>query len=123
MTLALGGTDDGDASAGQVGGAKSSVPAERNGLAGDGVDHVDNNREGRVGELRLHEDLLGREGGLAERAEDEGVDAVGAVDKVGSAVLLAVLRLVVGDEADIDVDDFLGFSLSHAGLFSLAGED
>lgn len=96
---------------------------ECNGFVGDGVDYVDNNREGRVGELCFYEDFFGCEGGFVERVEDEGVDVVGVVDKVGSVVFFVVFRLVVGDEVDIDVDDFFGFSFSYVGFFSLVGED
>ena len=46
IPLTLGGTDDGDALAGEVGGAKSGMPAERDGFAIDGIDAVDNHGEG-----------------------------------------------------------------------------
>lgn len=109
VTQTLGGADDGDAAAGLHGGAEGGVPAEGDGLAVDGVDGVDHHGEGRVVLLGLHEDLLGREGGLAQGPEDECVDAVGAVDEFVGAVFLAELVGVVGDELHVDVYDLLGF--------------
>jgi len=90
------------------------VPAKSDGLAGDSVDGVDDDGEWRVGALRLHEDLLRRECWLTKRSEDEGIDAVGPVDKAVGTVLLAVLVLVIGDEADIDVDDLLSLGIGEA---------
>ena len=116
IPLTLGGADDGDALAGEVGSPKGSVPAERDGLAVDGIDAVDDDGEGRVRVLRRHEDLLGRESRLAERHEDEGVDAVGSVDEVRGAVLGAHLVRVVGDQLDVDIHDLFGFSLGEAGV-------
>jgi len=114
VTLLLGRADEGDASAGLVGSAEGGVPAQSDGLAGDSVDSIDDDGERRVGALRLHEDLLGRKRGLAERLEDEGVDAVGSVDKAVGAVLLAVLVLIVGDQAHVEVDDLLALGLGEA---------
>lgn len=122
VALTLGSTNDGQASAGQVGGAEGCVPAQSDSLAGNGVNMVNHDGEGRVGLLSLHEDLLGRKGWFAQGAEDEGVDAVGPVDKVGSAVLGAIFRLVVGDQPDIDVDKLLAFGFGQASLF-LATEE
>ena len=90
------------------------MPAKSDGLAGDSVDGVDDDGEWRVGTLRLHEDLLRRECRLTKRSEDEGIDAVGPVDKAVGTVLLAVLVLVIGDEADIDVNDLLSLGIGEA---------
>ena len=122
VAQALGGADDGDAAARLLGGAKGGVPPEGDGLAVDGVDGVDDDGEGRVGGLGLHEDLLGGEGGLAEGAEDEGVDAVGAVDELVGAVLGADLVGVFRDELSVDLDGGFGFVTGQA-LGVLAAEE
>jgi hypothetical protein len=101
----LGGGEDTEAAAGPVGLAEVGGPDERDLGAVRGPDALDPDRERGRDVLVAHEGRLGREGGHAQRLEQERADAVAEVVQAAGAVLGARRVAVVGDQLLVRVDD------------------